>query len=106
MTSVFLRSDYEPDTQGEENTVCKCVRIGLDVCQLVLQLVELFGKGLGRAVPLGAESEASKAHAIPSFLFLGVVSQDVSSRPQALVSCLPSVMLPATMVVGCHPLKL
>lgn len=82
MTLVFLRSDYEPDTQGEENTVCKCVRmvpIGSDVCLLVLQLVELFGKGLGRAVPLGAESEASKAYAVLSYLFLVALSQDVSS---------------------------
>lgn len=95
MTRVFLRSDYEPDTQGEENTMCKCVRIGSDVCQLVLQLVELFGKGLGSAVPLGAESEASKAHAIPSFLVLGVVSQDVSSWPGLwFPACLLSCSLP------------
>lgn len=76
----------------------KCVRmvpIGSDVCLLVLQLVELFGKDLGRAVPLGAESEASKAHAIPSYLFLGVVSQDVSSRPRLwFPACLLSRSLP------------
>lgn len=107
MTRVFLRSDYEPDTQGEENTVCKCcVRmVPIDVCLLVLQSVELFEKDLGRAVPLGQNLRLPKPMPFPVISSLGLCPKmRALSHGSGFLPA--SVMLPATMVVGCHPLTL